>query len=193
MNYLAHLYLSGSDEQIMVGNFAGDYIKGTKWKNYPEKIGKGVRLHRQIDSFTDNHHFYKEAKMFFKPGLGLYSGIVVDFVYDHYLANNWTDYSAISLKQFSHKAHAALIRNFFHLPGEVQRFLPFLIKNKRLESYASIDGVTEALKIMSNYSSLPEKSDFVKTTLHENYAELENNFRQYMPLLINFVKENYDL
>ena len=177
----------------MVGNFAGDYIKGSKWKNYPEKIGEGVRLHRDIDSFTDNHHFYKEAKMFFKPELGLYSGIVVDFVYDHYLAKNWSDYSVISLRDFSRKVHTVLIRNFFHLPGEVQRFLPFLIKNKRLESYATIDGITEALRIMSNYSSLPEKSDFIKTTLHENYAELESNFRQYMPLLITFVKENYDL
>jgi acyl carrier protein phosphodiesterase len=99
----------------------------------------------------------------------------------------------MSLRQFSHQVHKILIRNFFHLPPEVQRFLPFLIKNKRLESYATIDGVTEALKIMSNYSSLPEKSDFVKTILHENYTELESNFRQYMPLLINFVNENYDL
>ncbi len=193
MNYLAHLYLSDPDEQIMAGNFAGDYIKGSKWKNYPEKIGTGVRLHRDIDSFTDNHPLYREAKLFFKPELGLYSGIVVDFVYDHFLAKNWADYSSISLRQFSRKAHAALIRNFFHLPAEVQRFLPFLIKNKRLETYATVDGVTGALKIMSNYSSLPEKSDFVKNTLYENYAALENNFRQYMPLLINFVKEKHNL
>ncbi|MEO0404681.1 MAG: DUF479 domain-containing protein, partial [Bacteroidota bacterium] len=28
MNFLAHFYLSQSDEKILVGNFLGDFVKG---------------------------------------------------------------------------------------------------------------------------------------------------------------------
>ena len=31
MNYLAHLLLSGNDEDVIFGNFIGDAIKGQSW------------------------------------------------------------------------------------------------------------------------------------------------------------------
>lgn len=191
MNYLAHLYLSGIDEQTMVGNFIGDYVKGSDWEKYPEKIKNGILMHRQIDSFTDSHQKFREAKEPFKIEYGLYSGIIIDFVYDHFLASNWNEYSDYSLKTFAKFSHAVLMKNFIHLPLRVQGFLPFLIKNKRLESYASTSGIIEALQIMSNYSSLPAKSDFVLHTLENNYAFFEDNFKAFMSDLINFITEKY--
>ena len=191
MNYLAHLYLSGIDEQTMVGNFIGDHVKGSDWEKYPEKIKNGILMHRQIDSFTDSHQKFREAKEPFKIEYGLYSGIIIDFVYDHFLASNWNEYSDYSLKTFAKFSHAVLMKNFIHLPLRVQGFLPFLIKNKRLESYASTSGIIEALQIMSNYSSLPAKSDFVLQTLENNYAFFEDNFKAFMSDLINFISEKY--
>jgi len=96
MNYLAHLYLSGTDEKTMVGNFIGDYVKGSDWQKFPDDIKKGILLHRQIDTFTDAHAKFREAKILFRAEFGLYSGIVVDFLYDHYLAKNWNNYSSVS-------------------------------------------------------------------------------------------------
>lgn len=193
MNYLAHLYLSGIDEQTMVGNFIGDYVKGSDWKKYPDKIKNGILMHRQIDSFTDSHQKFREAKESFKVEYGLYSGIIIDFVYDHFLASNWNDYSDYSLKTFARFSHAVLMKNFIHLPLRVQGFLPFLIKNKRLESYATTKGITEALQIMSNYSSLPAKSDFVLHTLEQNYTFFEENFKDFMNDLIYFITEKYSI
>lgn len=155
MNYLAHLYLSGNDEKIRVGNFIGDFVKGKKWEKYPTRIGQGILLHRQIDYFTDSHPKFIEARMLFKPEFGLYSGIIIDFIYDHYLAKNWNSYSDENLHQYTKQAHKVLLKNFLRLPTQVQQFLPFLIKNKRLESYATVDGIIEAVGIMSKYSSLP--------------------------------------
>lgn len=193
MNYLAHLYLSGKDEKVIVGNFIGDYVKGRKYSDYPEEIAKGILLHRQIDSFTDEHLQTKNAKVFFRNEFGLYSGIVVDFIFDHFLAKNWYDYSDISLRTFSKQMHAILLSNFRYLPGRVQGFLPFLIQNKRLESYASVDGIIQSLKIMSNYTSVPSKSAEARIILEANYGQLEEIFGLFMAEVIEFVHLKHDV
>lgn len=186
MNYLAHLYLSGTDENIMVGNFIGDFVKGKQWEKYPAGIGNGILLHRHIDTFTDKHPSFSKAKMLFKPEFGLYSGIIIDFIYDHYLAKNWNNYSDVTLHRFTQRAHHVLLKNFLKLPGQVQQFLPFLIKNRRLESYATVDGILEAIGIMSKYSSLPNKPVPLTKIWMNEYRFLEQNFAAFMPDLISF-------
>lgn len=191
MNYLAHLFLSGSEEQTMVGNFIGDHVKGSHWNKYPENIKKGILMHRQIDTFTDAHPNFREAKGLFRSEFGLYSGIVIDFLYDHYLAKNWNNYSDLTLRSFAKLSHAVLLQNFRYLPLRVQGFLPFLIQNRRLESYASVNGIVQALKIMSNYSSLPAKSDFVMQTIERNNDFFNQNFTEFMSDIIQFISEKH--
>jgi acyl carrier protein phosphodiesterase len=191
MNYLAHLFLSGDDEQTMVGNFIGDHVKGRDWVKFPDKIRTGILMHRQIDTFTDAHPKFKEAKVLFRSEFGLYSGIVVDFLYDHFLASNWNEYSDLTLRTYAKQSHAVLLKNFMHLPVRVKDFLPFLIQNRRLESYASIAGIVQALKIMSNYSSLPAKPEFVINTLQTNYEFFNNNFKVFMFDIIRFIAEKH--
>lgn len=193
MNFLAHLYLSGTDEHTVVGNFIGDYIKGSDYNNYPENIRKGILLHRQIDTFTDNHEKFREAKSKFRTEFGLYSGIIVDFLYDHYLAKNWNDYSDVTLRTFAKRSHAILLQNFRYLPFRVQGFLPFLIQNRRLESYATVTGIVQALTVMSNYTSLPSKHDFVFNTIIENDIFFEKNFKVFMHEIISFITEKHNL
>lgn len=55
MNYLAHIFLSGSNRKVQLGNFVGDAVKGSSYKNYPPDIAKGIQLHRAIDDYTDRH------------------------------------------------------------------------------------------------------------------------------------------
>jgi acyl carrier protein phosphodiesterase len=193
MNYLAHLYLSGESEKVIVGNFIGDYVKGKSFTNYPKQIACGIKLHRAIDSFTDQHNKFGEARMLFRDDFRLYSGIVVDFFYDHFLAKNWEKYSAITLQKYAKKIHTILISNFGYLPPNVKRFLPFLIKNKRLESYSSIDGITRSLQIMSKYTSLPPNSDLAKEILIKNYEFLEKNFEVFFTDLVYFVEKEHGI
>ncbi len=37
MNYLAHIYFSGEDEEILTGNFIGDHVQGKSYLRYPER------------------------------------------------------------------------------------------------------------------------------------------------------------
>ena len=92
MNYLAHIYLSGESDDIILGNFIGDYVKGNKHQNFPEQVAYGILLHRAIDSSTDRHPLVRECIELIRPGYGRYSGIVADVFFDHFLAANWNDY-----------------------------------------------------------------------------------------------------
>lgn len=187
MNYLAHLYLSGEDENIILGNFIGDYVKGKNYLKYPKPIQKGILLHRHIDSFTDSHHRFREAKQLVRADYGLHSGIVIDLFYDHFLARNWHQYSNISLRNFAKKVHAVLLSRFLRLPKRVQGFLPVLIQHKRLESYATVQGIQQSLEIMSRYTSLPEKSARAIEIMLDNLHFYEENFSFFMSEMVDFV------
>ena len=193
MNYLGHLYLSGESNKIIVGNFIGDYVKGNGYNKYPEKIAEWIKLHRAIDNFTDKHQIFRDSKKLFRSHFGLYSGIMVDLFFDHFLARNWTLYSAISLRKYAKKIHTVLILHFKYLPPNVKRFLPFLIKNRRLESYASVDGIIRSLHIMSNYSSVPANAELAGKILLQNYHVLEKNFEVFMFELIYFVENDFGI
>jgi acyl carrier protein phosphodiesterase len=193
MNYLAHLYLSGDDEDVLLGNFIGDYVKGKKYLEFPETIQKGILLHRQIDFFTDANFCFREAKQLLRNDYGLHSGIVIDLFYDHFLAKNWSVYSDSSLRDFAKKAHAILLSRFFYLPKRVQGFLPFLIQHKRLESYATTEGIQKTLEIMGRYTSLPEKSAKAIEILKVNLDFLETNFFCFMNEMFEFVSQTHQI
>ncbi|MEI6275950.1 MAG: ACP phosphodiesterase [Prolixibacteraceae bacterium] len=193
MNYLAHLYLSGESDEIKLGNFIGDYVKGNKYLDYPEQVAFGIRMHRRIDAFTDGHTDVKECNKLLKPGFGRYSGIVSDIFFDHFLAAKFHEYSAYSLRQFSKQAHSIFISNFGILPFRVKQFLPFLIHHKRLESYAVRDTMFHVLEIMSRRTSLPSNSQWAFDVLNQEYDQFEALFRSFFEEMICFVESEFEV
>lgn len=193
MNFLAHLYLSGESDDIMTGNFIGDYVKGNRFRNFPDEIRRGILLHRAIDHFTDNHASFIEARGFFRPVYGRYSGIAADVVFDHLLADMWHLFSEFPLSVFASKAHSALLSNFEILPEEVQRFLPIMINNRRLESYATINGTDTALRIMSGYTTLPYREAFIPELLTGSKDQLQQLFNHFMTEIIGYLNESQGL
>ena len=191
MNYLAHLYLSGESDEIKLGNFIGDFVKGNKYQQYPEMVAYGIQLHRNIDSFTDNHPDVRECIQLLKPGYGRFSGVVVDIFFDHFLAANWKDYSTITLRQFAKQAHSIFLSNFMMLPLRVKQFLPFLIQHRRLESYATKENLFHVLEIMSNRTSLPSNSEWAMTLLHLEYEAFERLFRSFFSDLTDYVEGEF--
>ena len=85
MNYLAHIYLSGSSPQIRVGGFIADAVKGGIPEHYPYKLRSGIRLHRLIDNYTDHHPLVREMVALLNREFGRYGGILPDLFFDHYL------------------------------------------------------------------------------------------------------------
>ncbi|MFP4023459.1 MAG: ACP phosphodiesterase [Thiohalospira sp.] len=193
MNFLAHIYLSGNDEEIKIGNFMGDYIKGKAFHIYPDKIKEGVLLHRYIDTFTDKNKHTSEAKTFFAPKYRKYSGIIIDIIYDHFLASNWEQFSSISLLQFIDDFHNLLYKYQEMLPSEVQNMVPRLIHNNRLYSYRKIEGIQNVLSTMAKYTSLPDHSEYAIKILNENYSFLKNNFFSFFKEIIYYIETAHNI
>ena len=193
MNYLAHIYLSGDSEEITVGNFIGDFVKGNQHEQFPEKVAYGIILHRRIDSFTDQHPLVRECIQLLRPGYGKYAGIVADIFFDHFLASNWDDYSVQPLRQFTKNAHAIFLSNFGLLPSSVKQFLPFLIYHRRLESYANRETLAAVLDIMSRRTSLPANSEWAMLILNQKYDQFEALFRSFFPDLIHYVESDFEV
>ncbi len=189
MNFLAHLYLSGENEGIRVGNFIGDSIKGSGYQAFPESIRRGVLLHRKIDRFTDTHPITKQTSLFLKPAYGRYAGIVIDIFYDHFLALSWSRYSVHSLQDYIQNAHALLLTYFPILPPKMQQFVPLMIRNRRLESYSSEQGIHHVLRSMSCYTTLPGEQDFALDILQKNKPELTACFHLFMKEMIRYVEK----
>lgn len=188
MNYLSHIYLSGESEGVVLGNFIGDFVKGKQFMEYPETVAKGILLHRQIDLFTNSHSIINECIVKLRPGFGKYSGIVVDIFLDHFLAVNWHRYSFENLPTFTKRFHAILLSNFFQLPPRVKMIVPFLIQNKRLQSYSSFLGIEKTLLIMVKHSSLPPETEFAMKTLEVEYEFFDNSFNRFFPEIIGYIE-----
>lgn len=193
MNFLAHLYLSGNDVEIRLGNFIGDYVKGKRLDNYPTKIQKGIRLHRAIDTLTDNHPSTKICNAIIKPEFGRYSGVVTDVLFDHILAAEWPSYSKRNLKNFTRTFYMQMLQRYHLLPQDVRRFLPFMIQSNRLYSYKSTDGIHRALEIMSNHTSLPDKAAYATSQLSQNIYIYKSQFKVLFSDLMALSKSEYSI
>lgn len=193
MNYLAHIYLSGTSEEILVGNFIGDYVKGFELARYSETVRKGIMLHRHIDSFTDTNLVVKRSKLRIIEKYRKYSGIIVDIFYDHFLVNTWPTYSNQPINDFIVQAHTILCRHLDALPEGVQLFLPSFIKNNWIQKYSTIEGIQDILHRMSSHTTLPEETDFAIKVLREEYEKFESEFSAFFPSLISYVSKSFGI
>ena len=191
MNLLAHIYLSGQNDEVRIGNFIGDYVKGHRYRRYSPEIKKGILLHRSIDTFTDHHPLPPAVKKLLRPYYHKHAGIVVDVFYDHFLANNWYFYSHRDLAEYISCFYRTLENNLYRLPSSVQRFVPVMIRKNRILSYRWMSGIEAALQVMARHTSLPEKTPYAMEVLNHHYELINRNFQAFFPQIIEHVVERY--
>jgi acyl carrier protein phosphodiesterase len=189
MNFLAHLYLSGNDEQLMIGNFIADSVKGSAFKNYPEGIAKGIMLHRAIDFYSDNHPVFLKSIERLRPNYHKYAGVIVDIFYDHFLAKNWKDYSEKPLQQYADEVHSLMMKNIVLMPSRSLMFLKYAIQTNRLVSYGTLEGIGEVLYGMSRRTPFKSNMELAVKDLKEHYPLFENEFKEFFEEAVKFVKE----
>jgi acyl carrier protein phosphodiesterase len=190
LNYLAHIYLSGTDSRVQVGNFIGDFVKGSQLNAYPENIRHGIVLHRKIDSFTDSHPVVRETIALLRPTFGRYSGIIVDMYFDYFLANNFSDYvRQKSLDKFAFRFYLATLVNYRYLPERVKGFIFHFILTNRLSKYSKLAGLKDSLEIMANHKVPAIHPEETITFLIQNHDELEKLFYQFFPDLVVYVQK----
>lgn len=192
MNFLAHLFLSGKNEEVLVGNLLGDFMRGRKPGALSEDVAKGIILHRKIDEFTDNHPLVIETKQRLRPVFKHYAPVVADVYYDHFLAANFSDYSDITLKDFAHKCYYILRNHKDLFPPRFQQALIYMRFRNVLVSYSKLNGMEFAFARMSRRTN--HFSNFHNATkeLNKNYDQYYSEFKIFFPELRDFTNEILD-
>jgi acyl carrier protein phosphodiesterase len=188
MNFLAHIYLSGDDEGITLGNFIADGIKGKKYLKYPPKIQKGILLHRAIDTYTDSHPTVRQSTKRLHKNYGHYSGVIVDILYDHFLAKNWKKYHPQPLDEYVNEFYDLLRDNFEILPSRIKRMMPYMITDNWLLSYASVKGISTILSQMNVRTKNKSRMNLAVLELEEFYDEFEAEFTDFFEDMIAYSK-----
>ena len=189
MNFLAHIYLSGDDEGITIGNFISDGIKGKSYLKYPANIQKGILLHREIDTFTDAHPVVRKSTARLHKNYGHYSGVIVDIIYDHFLAKNWKQYHDTPLDVYVESFYQLLRDNYTILPLRIKRMMPYMISDNWLLNYASIQGISTILTQMNVRTKNRSRMNMAVMELDEYYEDFEQEFTAFFDELIVFSKE----
>jgi acyl carrier protein phosphodiesterase len=192
MNYLAHLYLSEGSEESMLGSVIADFVKGPLVDQYPAEILTAIDTHRKVDSFTDTHEMVLQSRKLFSSMRRRFSGIIIDVVFDHFLAKNWSLYSELELNEFIKKSYAILKRYRKLLPGELKFAVPKMIEQDWLGSYRYLDAIGVTLdKISRRIERRFNRENNLSGAIEEvklNYNDLEGNFKVFFPALISYVE-----
>jgi acyl carrier protein phosphodiesterase len=191
MNFLAHIYLSFDDKEITLGNFFADHIRGNKYKHFPDRIQKGILLHREIDTFTDAHPIARQSSKRLHKNYSHYSRVIVDIYYDHFLAKNWTDYSNVPLADYVENFYDLLEDNYDILPMATKRMMPYMIADNWLLNYANLAGIQRVLNGMNRRTKNKSRMNFAILDLEEHYEEFENEFTNFFKELITFSNQKF--
>lgn len=191
MNFLAHLYLSAHDEDLLLGQLLGDFLEPGWKQTLSPGIQAGVRLHQKVDFFTDTHPVFGVSRRRLPEPYRRYAGVLVDVFYDHVLARRWDDYSpGEPLDAFIQRSYATLERRRDDLTPRLRRTLPAIIRYDWLGSYRRVDGIARTLRGLSRRLRFPNPLAEAVSVLETDYPGFENDFRQFFPELQAFVLAN---
>ena len=153
-----------------------DSIRGQHYLEYPDEVRNGILLHRAIDTFTDAHPVYRKSKHRLHEKYGHYSGVIMDIVYDHYLARNWAKYSDETLEDYAASFYELLQDNYDILTEKTKDMMPYMISRNWLVSYSSLEGLQMILFQMDHRTKNRVAMHEAVVEVREFYGEFEEEF-----------------
>ncbi len=193
MNFLAHLYLSGDNPEVMIGNFIADHVVGKHYDCYTTDIIRGIELHRGIDEFTDSHPIAEVGKQRLRPKYHKYSPVILDIFYDHILAVNWKDYSSFPLADYTYYCIQIVLERESILPQGIKKMMPYMIKYNWLFNYSNLDGIENVLNGMSRRAKFKSDMELSLFDLKSDYELYTIEFKEFFPQLIAYSKQKLAL
>ncbi|PIB36065.1 hypothetical protein BFP72_12005 [Reichenbachiella sp. 5M10] len=186
MNYLAHIFLSFGDEKVAIGNVIADFVKGKKLNNYETDIRKGILIHREIDSFTDQHSLVRQGKRRLSA-YRHYSGVIMDMYYDHLLAKNWSKYSDEPLQEFTSRYYRLFSDHRELIPDKANYLLYHMSRGDWLYNYQFEEGLHAALSGMAKRTPYESGMEHAITELKRDMDVLEEEFAVFFDEIIHHI------
>lgn len=184
VNYLAHFYLADPDPELMFGNYIGDGVRGSDLSRFSENVQRGIRFHRFIDTFTDQHNEVTQAKSLFHETQNKFAGVVVDVLFDHVLANKWQQFHQVDLDAFAQKCYETVGSQKHLMPVRSARFYEYMVSRNALKNYASAKGMEQVFMGMDSRTAYPSNMSEAVKRLEEVRPDFEMHFERFFPQLV---------
>jgi acyl carrier protein phosphodiesterase len=188
MNFLAHIYLSGDNDLIKIGNFMADGIRGKHYEYLPTEVQKGIVLHRAIDTYTDAHPIFRQSTKRLHNRYHHYAGVIVDVFYDHFLAKNWSSYSNEKLADFVERFYDSLETHRDILTEKTVHLKPYMIEHNWLVNYQYKNSIARILTQMDHRTKDVSQMQYAIEELEIYYDEFEGEFTTFFEDLIEHVQ-----
>ena len=185
MNYLAHMYLSCSDEDLIIGNMLVDMMNIKRLRELPQQYHKGFELHRLIDSYTDDHPKVKEAVLRLRDNHRKYAPVVIDIFYDYVLSLEWKRYSGEDIQDFCDGIYAILKKHLQNLPEDIVLRLEKMIASNYLMTCSSPEEIRGVFNIIDRRARFTNSFSLATDDLLEDYEYFRDNFFDFFPDMIS--------
>lgn len=190
MNYLAHACLSFNDPHILLGNMISDHVKGKKIYDYDKKILIGIKLHRRIDEFTDNHPATKFIRSFFTEPYGHYRAVFSDIVCDYFLANDITIFtSEDALKVFVDQVYQTLDTKAKLFPPGFSMMYPYMKQHNWLFNYKFHFGMQKSFAGIVRRAKYMEDSEPAFQIFKKYELKMQQAYEVFFPELSAFASD----
>ena len=189
MNFLAHAVLSKLDEPLLLGNMVADMISKQQELIFPPTIQYGIRQHRFIDSFTDEHQEVRRSVALLRPNHKKYSPVVMDVLWDLMLAENWDTYIDIPIRSFITEVYSMLKANEAVFPDKLKGKFNFLIEKDFLFMYTNKVGMATILEKIEKSTAFPSNFSNAILDYEEHHSVFEDSFSVFFPELVTALEQ----
>jgi len=199
MNWLAHILLSRRDIEFQLGNLLADPLKAKPWQGANQNVINGMLMHKSIDAFTDAHPVISLSKSRLNESesgnaqpakKGYLKGVVVDILFDHFLAKSWNAHAAQSLSSFIDDFNNQAANAVKAYPERPKNIVTRIIESDRIRKYSSFSEFINVLYILDKRLSdrIKQKDSaqrYIKL-VEDHYDDLYEDFDAFFPDLIAF-------
>ena len=190
MNHLAHLFLADDDAESLIGNLAGDFVKGHLGGRFSPGVEAGIVRHRRIDRFTDEHPATVALRRVLIPDHGHYARVIVDLFIDHFLACRFEEIGREPLEAFLARTFSKIDPHAGTLPGALKQVYPRMRDEGWLLSYRHVKGIETALRNMSLRFRRRPRLESAAARLSDSRRELEQRFDELFPDVVAWVRND---
>ena len=180
MNHLAHCWLARGSTGHIAGGFLGDYYKGPIPQHLPAELQEGIRLHRQIDTLTNQLPEMRSTYSRFGPELRRVAPILLDLIADHLLASYWDQHGAGELSDFA--ADCYRIIEQYEIPDSGKRVFHHVVARNLWSEYTDFEVVLSVMCRILTRLRLDDRALHL-AKLEPQLDDFYQDFCVYFPLL----------
>ncbi|MBE0485491.1 ACP phosphodiesterase [Marinobacter sp.] len=186
MNHLAHTFLAPDSPEARVGSILGDFCRGVRLTELPERVLLGVRHHRAVDAFTDQHREVLASKQLFSSQRRRFAGVALDILYDHYLLRHWYRFSPADHRGFVCGVYRELTNHERVMPTAMVNVTRRMVQHDWFGAYEDFENIGYALDRVASRIRFANQFAGIIEEIRANDEQLEARFLRFFPELLAF-------